>query len=314
MDSNAGKGKDHGSERDTVWGVPFGRRRQDLTAGNSGSSQLNVSSDNNLGHWRCLTADLPSEPTSAAYNNHSNDNGGNSATPPRSTSRLNPTRQQAYSALNPRQQLTHPSATAASRTQVYNNQQKPVSSYMKQSCLPVEERDPILELAEQNKGRRIAEELYKPGMIVHAPLHEPFLSGATDNNDRTRTESIFGPVFTKMRKMIVVALYHDHYTALPLYTHKGNGLQAKAKPDEYVSVRDHRMQGPFTPLSKHLALVTETMNLGTTLMHPKATAHLTYPVSRKYDLPVRPVGQLDKSSTRSLIALYLETIPRPLKA
>jgi len=210
---------------------------------------------------------------------------------------------------------------------------------MKQSCLPIGERDANLVLAEQNKGRKykvtllphpppapplygfeltksagkLAKEVYKTGMIIRAALHEPFLSGATDVADKSRTESKFGAICTKYRKMIVVALYQDHYVALPLYTHNGNGLQGKAKPDEFVSIKDHRSREPFTKLSTHKALVTENINTDIHPFSPKCTAHLTYPVSRKYDLPVTPEGNLDKPSIKSLIQLYNDFAPRPSK-
>jgi len=125
---------------------------------------------------------------------------------------------------------------------------------------------------------KLAKEVYKTGMIIRAALHEPFLSGATDVADKSRTESKFGAICTKYRKMIVVALYQDHYVALPLYTHNGKNINTDIHP-----------------------------------FSPKCTAHLTYPVSRKYDLPVTPEGNLDKPSIKSLIQLYNDFAPRPSK-
>ena len=182
---------------------------------------------------------------------------------------------------------------------------------MKQSCLPVSERDPDLLFAEQNKGRKLAKEVYKPGMIVRAILHEPFLTAATDIKDKSRSESIYGTVFTKYRKMVVVALYQNHYIALPIYTHHGKGLQGKAEPDEYVSIKDHRSPGSFTTLTKHRALVTENLNSGIDPYHPKATTHLTYPVSRKYEAPVTLEGNLDKPSIAYLLTLFYDFMPKP---
>ena len=87
-------------------------------------------------------------------------------------------------------------------------------SHYRQSALPVEERDPILVEVEQNKGRKIAKQLYKPGMIVRAIVHEPHFNAAANVVDPNKTQSIFGPIYSKYRKMIVIALYEDHYVAM----------------------------------------------------------------------------------------------------
>ena len=257
-------------------------------------------------NWRRSPSEFPRVAASAAPKDVVNTD---YAATQRVPSRLNPTGQQAYPAFGSRKR-SRLDAAAASRPQGANGRQRPTSTYMKQSCLPVSERDPDLLHAEQNKGRTLAREVYKPGMIIRAAIHEPFLAGATDITDKSRTGSIYGPIFSKVRKMIVVALYEDHYVAVPIFTHNGNGLQAKKSRDEYVSLSDHRSREPFTQSSKHLPLITESMNVGVDPIHPKATAHLTYPVSRKYDLHVIPEGMLDKMSVRRLIDLYNGAIPR----
>ena len=78
-----------------------------------------------------------------------------------------------------------------------------------------------------------------------------------------------------------------------------------------MSVRDHRRPaGPFTALSIHKTLSTETLNAVVEPFDPKSAAHLTYPVSRKYDLPIIQEGHLTKSSTTRLIQLYLQYGPK----
>ena len=180
----------------------------------------------------------------------------------------------------------------------------------KQSCLPVDERDPVLAELEKNKGSKLAKENFKIGMIIRAPLHEEDYSrgrGVADTDatvaDKFRTDSKFGAIFTKYRHMIVIALYQDHYVAVPLYTHNGKGLEHKVKADEFVSVQDHRVPGEFKKLSIHQPIVTETMNAGVRYIDPKSTAHYTYPVSRKYGLPVVAEGQVKKVCLTSLTAL-----------
>ena len=78
-----------------------------------------------------------------------------------------------------------------------------------------------------------------------------------------------------------------------------------------MSVRDHRrLAGPFTALSIHKALSTETLNAVVEPSDPQSIAHLTYPVSRKYNLPIIQEGHLTKTSTTTLIQLDLQYGPK----
>ena len=164
--------------------------------------------------------------------------------------------------------------------------------------------------------RILASHMFVPGMVVRAPLHEQDYIGASGASNLTVaskfvSESNFGNVFTKVRIMIVVAAYKSHYVALPLYTHNGNGLSRKspAQQLEYVSIRDHRIDGPFTAQTENGSLRTEFLKPGINIIDPRSTAHLTYPLSRKYDLPVVHQGNLTKSATSRLIHLYKQFAP-----
>lgn len=213
---------------------------------------------------------------------------------------------------------SHRSAAAVSRAGVYKGPipNKPPSHY-KQSCLPVEERDTVLLEAERSKGRKLPKQSFRPGTIIRAVLHEPDfgVAGASDVTlaDRFRTNSIHGPIYTKTRKMIVLATFQDNYIAVPLYTHNGRGLDGKANPDEFISIQDHRAAGSFTPLSIHRPLVTEHLNTGTELFDVKTTVHITYPVSRKYTLPVVQEGRLKDESVQTLATLFGDYISPFLK-
>lgn len=206
--------------------------------------------------------------------------------------------------INPR------SAAAVSRANIYNGPtpKNNPSSYYKQSCLPADERDPVLFEAERNKGTTLPRESFKTGMIIRAVLHEPDFQGAARASDITeadkcKTNTVHGAIYTKSRKMIVVATFKDNYIAVPLYTHNGRGLEGKSNPEEYISVQDHRVPGNFTPLSIHRPIVTEQLNDGIDFFHPKTTVHITYPVSRKYTLPVVKEGSLKRESVRVLSQL-----------
>lgn len=217
------------------------------------------------------------------------------------------------SALNP------PSAAAISRAASYTPYQRPAG--YSRSLLPDPERDYILQRREANRGIRLRKDEYKPGMIIRAPLHEQDSKGGERRGgtgssvvtmaseatqaEKYTTESRFGTILTKYRKMIVVALHQDNYVALPLYTHNGRGLINKAKPDEFVSVKDHRVKDEeWRPLSRWEPLVTEYVREGIDLFDPKSTAHVAYPVSRRYALPVVLEGELRRSSFRMLKDLY----------
>ncbi len=207
--------------------------------------------------------------------------------------------------------VSPPSFAAVGRGSIYASRGKAPSGY-KQSCLPLNERDPFLADVEKGKGSKLTKEVFKPGMIIRAAHYEQHFTartgasvGASDVTigENYRTDSKFGTIYTKYRHMIVVALYHEHYVAVPLYTHNGKGLEQKLKADEFVSVRDHRAAGSFTKLSVHPPIVTEQLNAAVDNFHPKSTAHFTYPVSRNYGLPVIVEGQVTKACWKNLASL-----------
>lgn len=222
------------------------------------------------------------------------------------------------SALNP------PSAAAVSRAASYTPYGRPPS--YNRSYFPNPDDDHFRLRREANQGIKLRKEDYKPGMIIRAPLHEQDSRGdarslGTNSNvsvasasseatlaEKYTTPSRFGTIFTKYRKMIVVACHQDNYVAIPLYTHNGRGLVNKARPDEFVSVRDHRYKerekGEWRQLSKWEPLVTEYVREGIDLFETKTTAHLAYPVSRRYGLPVVNEGWLRGSSLRVMRDLY----------
>lgn len=100
----------------------------------------------------------------------------------------------------------------------------------------------------------------------------------------------------------MVALFDDHYIAVPLYSYKGDGLTEK-KADEYVSVQDHRA-GTIKPQSRHGLLFTGNLESHVDHYEPMTSAHFAYPVARKYKLPVVYEGELCADSTKLLLQLY----------
>ncbi len=213
-----------------------------------------------------------------------------------------------------------PSAAAQSRRAAYDPPTK-ASSHYKQSCLPSDQRDPLLAEIEANRGKDFHKSQFKPGMIIRGMLHEQDYKATStgsnitiiDKDARYRSETKFGAVFTKYRKMIVLALFEDHYLAIPLFTHNGNGLAYKANPDEFVSIHDHRRPGASVKQSNHAPLRTEVLNEGIQFFDVKSTAHVTYALSRRYDLPIVFEGFLSKPSTNRLVDLFMKYAPKYLK-
>ncbi|KAL8736734.1 MAG: hypothetical protein Q9166_000100 [cf. Caloplaca sp. 2 TL-2023] len=199
-----------------------------------------------------------------------------------------------------------PSTTTGPRRSAYSPPKKP---YLKESCLPTEEQNKDLLEVEELKTHTLAKGDFKPGMIIRALIHEQDYEASSSRSnitvtDKYRSNTKYGPIYTKCRKMIVLALFEDHYTAIPVFTHNGNGLNRKNKPEEFISIKDHRAKHEAPPLSLNGQLVTDQMFTGTQLFDVKSTAHVTHALSRKYDLPCVKEGCLAKKSSNHLIKLF----------
>ena len=158
--------------------------------------------------------------------------------------------------------------------------------------------------------KKYPREFYRPGIIIRAALHEEEAMGANSTlttakaTSKCITPSQHGNIFSVPRKMIVVATFEKHYIAIPLFTHNGRGLAHK-NAEEYISVRDHRDGwADFQALSEHGMLMTEFLHDGVDLFDRMSTAHITYPLSRKYDYPVIHEGHLERDAIKHLIMLY----------
>ncbi|KAL9013343.1 MAG: hypothetical protein Q9173_001968 [Seirophora scorigena] len=207
-----------------------------------------------------------------------------------------------------------PSAAANSRRKAYEAPTK-ASSHYKQDCQPVEDRDPVQVEIEANKGLSYRKSDFRPGLIIRGYLHEQdYIATSTGVNltiaDYSRTESRFGTICSKARKMIVLAMYEDHYLAVPLFTHNGNGLQYKNRPREFVSIRDHRARSRPPPQNDHPPLETEFIYRGIDPFDPMSAAHVTYVLPRRYELSVIMEGRLIAGSLNTLIDLFNYYAPR----
>ncbi len=181
-------------------------------------------------------------------------------------------------------------------------------------------------LADVRQAYTFPKDEFKRGMIFRAALHEEDYMGASHaaypatsgmsvpaasemsttsglaKNHQIMTD--FGPVYSENRFMVVVLLGPDTYTALPFYTHSGNGTAYKQGKDDYVSVQDHRFPYKCVQQSKHSPVRTQILKDKVRTLHQFTTAHLGNAVPRKYTLPVAHQGRLCDKDTDRLVSLF----------
>ncbi|CAD6590812.1 MAG: hypothetical protein ASARMPRED_005067 [Alectoria sarmentosa] len=114
----------------------------------------------------------------------------------------------------------------------------------------------------------------------------------------------WGPVYSENRFLIVVHnRAGDHYYAVPVYSHKGNGLAKKLHKNEFVSIADGRYPNNVEQQSAHRP-ITAVLKNGVDELLPMSAAYASYAVPRKYGLPVAHQGTLDDESTKRLVSMY----------
>ncbi|KAI1813444.1 hypothetical protein GGS20DRAFT_477069 [Poronia punctata] len=91
---------------------------------------------------------------------------------------------------------------------------------------------------------------YTIGTIFSAPHHAPGHGGDdrwVSVTDPHNTATPFGVVYSKYRKMIVAKTFAEHCVCVPVYSHRGRGLDGKRGDcvDEYVSIRDVADRDPL---------------------------------------------------------------------
>ncbi|MCJ1233208.1 hypothetical protein MMC14_001163 [Varicellaria rhodocarpa] len=147
--------------------------------------------------------------------------------------------------------------------------------------------------------------LLVPGTIIRAFHHEPNYQRTTftGRDDHQTPTKQHGTVFSKTRHMIILANHSNHYQVVMLYSHNGNGLSGKKNLDKYVSITDLPPTDFFEPLSSHNTLYAEDMKDCDTL-DLKSTVHITYLVSRTYNVPVILEGKLNDTSLKELLQLH----------
>ena len=185
---------------------------------------------------------------------------------------------------------------------------------------------PTMSLADHRQPYTFPQNEFEKGMIFRAALHEEdytaagraahahqsqmsclaasnmSTTSASPKNHQSMTD--FGPVYSENRYMVVVVLGPDTYTALPFFTHSGNGTAYKNGKSDYVSIKDHRDPGKCVAQSEHKPVRTEEMKDNGKTLHEFTTANLGVAVSRKYTLPIAYQGKLVDQDTDRLVSLF----------
>lgn len=120
----------------------------------------------------------------------------------------------------------------------------------------------------------------------------------------------------KHRLFVVIACFQYHCVALPIYTHRGTGLEKKKHKDEYVSIRDESAPNPAPAESKwpNLTMSTNEQLRGKAVnpllrgMSDKAAVRITYPTSQDYACPCILVGRLENGSLGRLLQVFASSM------
>ena len=150
---------------------------------------------------------------------------------------------------------------------------------------------------------------YKPGTIIRADhFEEAYDGGSTVMNDKSIIR-VPGqkPICKKARFFVVLAAHSLNYICVPVFSHNGNGTRHKHRPEEFVTIRDHRASIEAPQQSIHEPLVTKEMSAME--LTPESVVHLAYPVSRSYGIPVTGIGKLTIASTNQCIQLFRKYMP-----
>ncbi|KAI1163385.1 hypothetical protein F5B18DRAFT_672154 [Nemania serpens] len=152
---------------------------------------------------------------------------------------------------------------------------------------------------------------YRVGVIFSAPHHTASSSEErwVSVSDPHQTATPFGVVHSKFRKMIVIKVFGEHCTCVPIYSHNGRGLDGKEYISEYVSIRDAFDRSPEPPEGVHVRLLAVAdPDFRGRIIAGKSSVKLTEFCSHRYAAPATIEGELD-GETFSTIRL-LKTVKK----
>ncbi|PVH75149.1 hypothetical protein DL98DRAFT_593420 [Cadophora sp. DSE1049] len=96
-------------------------------------------------------------------------------------------------------------------------------------------------------GHRHAINEFKLGHVIVTAMHEAQFEDLSmkpaDRKSGQVTYTRYGPIYSKPRKLVVIARYPEHMVCLPIYTNRGTGLRNKENKEHYMGVRDAEYYG-----------------------------------------------------------------------
>ncbi|KAI1366852.1 hypothetical protein F5Y08DRAFT_113502 [Xylaria arbuscula] len=142
---------------------------------------------------------------------------------------------------------------------------------------------------------------YSPGVIFSAPHHTAgedtqWVSVSDPNN----TATPFGIVHSKYRKMVVLKVFAEHCTCVPIYSHNGRGLEGRANVAEYVSIRDAGDENPEMSEGLHATLfAVGNQDFRGRIVKGKSSVKLTEVCSHRFNAPATIEGKLQERGRNS---------------
>lgn len=174
---------------------------------------------------------------------------------------------------------------------------------------------------------------FQPGMIFAAPMHvSDNMQGATANTDDAILQTVYGYVYTKMRKFVIIRTWSDICIILPVATRSGRGLADLRDPEliaQHIAIREagqnpteaseiRKAAAADAPVSPKAAEI-DTGNgeilsrrldefkhhtSGFHLMSPTSYVRVTEAYTFRYTLPCQFEASIDRENMNRLIDLY----------
>lgn len=143
---------------------------------------------------------------------------------------------------------------------------------------------------------------FKKGDIIALPFHESNTNpNVNPSSDDQWQMTVWGPVYSKRRMVIVLFIYQRDMLCLPLYTFNKTGLRNKGRDilHEYVSVKNVGM--PHVNQSKYPAVEVQAYKKP---MHEDSTVHLTGGMKVGCNEDITWSGRLTRNSYIHLVGLW----------
>lgn len=143
---------------------------------------------------------------------------------------------------------------------------------------------------------------YKLGEIVEIP-HLVLAMDPHEEDDDYNVKSRVGEICPKWRPAVIVAIYQQRMTVLPIYTCKEKGVSRK--PDHYKTTAMSIAHPSMLGGSNAQYLTEEVLLIGDSFKGKQGQhVNLNEPVSVSYAWPITKLSRLGKESTATLYKRY----------